>query len=78
MTELQEVKVGYTVPPTIIKVELGYTLNTGNFENLRISIGVEDHVREGETTATATERVYQFVENKVNQKLQEEKRVLGK
>lgn len=58
-------------PATNVRVELGYTKNLGNFENLKISIAVEDFVRDGETVDAATERVYSFVEDKVVQKVTE-------
>lgn len=54
---------------THVRVDLQYTKNLGNFESLRIAIGVEDFVRDGETVDEATERVYNFVEGKVEQKL---------
>lgn len=56
---------------TKVKVDLSFTRNLGNYESIRIGIGVEDHVREGETVDAATERVYTFVENKLIQKTQE-------
>ena len=56
---------------TSVRVELGYTKNLGNFENLKVSIAVEDFVREGETVDTATERVYCFVEDKIVSKVDE-------
>lgn len=65
-------------PVTNVRVELGFTKNLGNFENLRVSIGVEDYVRDGETVDAATERVYSFVENKVVEKVGEiEKEIKG-
>jgi ASC-1-like (ASCH) protein len=54
---------------THVRVDLQYTKNLGNFESLKIAIGVEDFVRDGETVDEATERVYNFVESKVEQKL---------
>ena len=36
---------------------LGYTLNTGNFQSLRLDASVEDFVRDGETTKDASDRV---------------------
>lgn len=56
---------------TSVRVELGYTKNLGNFENLKVSIGVEDFVRDGETVDLATDRVYAFVEGKVVEKIKE-------
>lgn len=56
---------------THVRVELQYTRNLGNYESLKILVGVEDFVRSGETVDAATERVYEFVENKVIEKVQE-------
>jgi hypothetical protein len=56
---------------TKVSVTLGYTLNLGNFQSLRVDLGVVDHTREGETTNEAMDRVYQFVEAKVVEKVQE-------
>lgn len=56
---------------TKVKVDLSFTRNLGNYESIKIGIGIEDFVREGETTDTATERVYRFVENKLIEKTQE-------
>jgi len=58
---------------TKVNVTLGYTLNLGNFQSLRVDLGVVDHVREGETTNDAMNRVYDFVEAKVVEKVQEAK-----
>ena len=44
---------------------LGYTLNTGNFQSLRLDASVEDYVRDGETTKDASDRVYAFVEQEL-------------
>jgi len=56
---------------TNIKVELQFTKNLGNYESLKIGIGIEDFKREGESTDEATDRVYAFVENKLMQKVNE-------
>jgi methyl coenzyme M reductase subunit D len=56
---------------TKISVTLGYTLNLGNFQSLRIDIGVTDSRRDGESINDATERVYDFVEAKVAEKVAE-------
>jgi len=52
-------------------VELQFVRNLGNYESLRVSIGVEDFVRQGETVDAATDRVYDFVESKVVEKVSE-------
>lgn len=56
---------------TNVKVELQYTRNLGNFENIKVSIGVEDFVRAGENTNQATDRIYKFVEDKLVEKMHE-------
>jgi hypothetical protein len=58
---------------TKVSVTLGYTLNLGNFQSLRVDLGVVDHVRDGETTNDAMNRVYDFIEAKVVEKVQEAK-----
>ena len=56
---------------TKVNVSLGYTLNLGNFQSLRIDLGVIDSKRDGETTSEAFERVYAFVEAKLAEKVRE-------
>jgi hypothetical protein len=56
---------------TKVTVGLGYTLNLGNFQSLRIDISVTDNKREGENTNDAFERVYAFVEKKLTEKVAE-------
>lgn len=56
---------------TKVKVDLSFTRNLGNYESIKISLGVEDHVRNNETVDSATERVYKFVEDKLLEKTQE-------
>ena len=56
---------------TNVRVELQYTRNLGNYESLKVGIGVEDFVRDGESVDAATERVYAFVEEKLIQKVSE-------
>lgn len=64
---------------TKIKVELHFTRNLGNFESVKIGLGVEDWVREGENTTTATDRVYKFVENQLIEKVNQiESEIKGK
>ena len=57
--------------PTKVSWSLGYTLNTGNFQSLRIDCQVSDFVRDGETTKDASDRVYAFVEQQLIEKLNE-------
>ena len=56
---------------TKVNVTLGYTLNLGNFQSLRLDLGVTDSRRDGENTEQAFERVYKFVEDKLTEKIKE-------
>ena len=62
---------------TKVQWNLGYTLNTGNFQSLRLDCQVSDFVRDGETTKEASDRVYAFVEQQLIEKLNEAKEELG-
>ena len=59
---------------TKVRVELQHTMNLGNYESLRIGIGIEDYVRADENIEAATQRVYKFVEDTLTDKIKEEKR----
>lgn len=64
---------------TKVKIDLSFTRNLGNYESIKIGVGVEDFVRDGENVDSATERVYQFVENKLVEKTREiEEELRGK
>lgn len=56
---------------THVRVDVHYTKNLGNYESLRIGIAVEDFVRQGESVDAATERVYEFVEGKLVDKVKQ-------
>jgi len=58
---------------TKVSVTLGYTLNLGNFQSLRLDLGVVDSRLNGETADQAFERVYKFVEDKLTEKINEAK-----
>jgi hypothetical protein len=62
-----------TNEPTKVSVTLGYTLNLGNFQSLRLDLGIIDNKRDGENTNEAFERVYKFVEDKLTEKINEAK-----
>ena len=70
MTEL-------TNEETKVSVTLGYTLNLGNFQSLRLDLGIIDNKRDGENTNDAFERVYKFVEDKLTEKIAEAKAELS-
>ncbi len=71
-------RVKLNVSETRVKVDLSFTRNLGNYESIRIGIGVEDDVRDGENVNDATERVYKFVEDKLIEKTNEVEKELGK
>lgn len=56
---------------THVRVDLSFTRNLGNFESIKIGIGVDDFVRDGETVTDAADRVYKFVEDKLLEKTRE-------
>ena len=58
---------------TKVSVTLGYTMNLGNYQSLRLDLAVTDSTRNGETTDQAFERVYKFVEDKLTAKVSEAK-----
>lgn len=59
-----------------VTATLGYTLNLGNFQSLRVDLGYTDFVRSEETPEQAMHRVYQFVEKQVTNKIEEAKKEL--
>jgi hypothetical protein len=62
---------------TKVQWSLGFTLNTGNFQSLRLDCQIEDYVRDGETTKDASDRVYKFVEEQLSEKLSEARKELA-
>ena len=62
---------GGVMSDTKVTVDLSFTRNLGNYESVKINIGVQDTVRAGETVDAATERVYKFVEDKLIEKTRE-------
>jgi hypothetical protein len=63
--------------PTKISWTLGYTLNTGNFQNIRIDCSVTDYKHEDESAKEASDRVYKFVENQLIEKLNDAREELA-
>jgi hypothetical protein len=66
-------KLGMENENTKVGVTLGYTLNLGNFQSLRIDLNVVDSKRDGENVNEAFERVYAFVESKLIEKINDAK-----
>lgn len=62
---------------TKVQWNLGYTMNTGNFQSLRLDCQVSDFVRDNETTKEASDRVYAFVEKELLDKLNQAKEELA-
>jgi hypothetical protein len=59
-----------------VTATIGYTLNLGNFQSLRVDLGYTDFVRSEETPEQAMKRVYDFVEQQVTTKVEEAKKEL--
>jgi methyl coenzyme M reductase subunit D len=62
---------------TQVTVSLGYTINLGNFQSIRLDFSVDDYARQGENVNDAFERVYKFVESKLVEKSEEAKQALA-
>jgi hypothetical protein len=60
-----------------VTLSLGYTVNTGNFESLRVDIGYTDSVAPDETHADAADRIYNDLSSKLVEKIKEIKEELG-
>jgi len=61
---------------TRVQWALGYTLNVGNFQSIRIDCQVSDSAKSDETAQQASDRVYKFVENELVKKIKEAKKEL--
>ena len=62
--------------PTRVTVTMGFTRNMGNFESLRIDVGVSSSARDGETADATFDRVYKFTEEKLEEKFNETEQAL--
>jgi hypothetical protein len=55
---------------TIVKVNLKFVRNLGNYESMHVELGVEDWVRDTDiNTDAAMNRVFEFVEAKLIEKV---------
>lgn len=61
---------------TRVQWALGYTLNIGNFQSIRIDCQVSDSAKSDETAQAASDRVYKFVEAELVKKIKEAKKEL--
>jgi len=66
-----------TQETTRVRVGLKFVKNLGNYESIHVDVGIEDYVREKETVDAAFERVYEYVENKLVEKVREIEEDLG-
>lgn len=62
---------------TTVTANIGYTLNIGNFQSLRVDLGCTDFVRDTENVDLAMNRVYDFVESKVIEKIESAKKEMN-
>jgi hypothetical protein len=67
----------FFMEPTRIQWTLGYTVNVGNFQSLRLDCQITDYKHEAETAKEASDRVYAFVEQELVEKLNQAKEELG-
>lgn len=56
---------------TRVSVTLGFTRNMGNFESMRVDLGISDDSRDGETAGETFNRVYGKVESLLLDKVRE-------
>ena len=55
---------------TVVKVNLKFVRNLGNYESMHVELGVEDWVRDTDAnTDSAMNRVFEFVESKLIEKV---------
>lgn len=64
------------VEPVRATVNMGFTRNMGDYESLRIDIGLSASATEGETAAKVLDRVYEFVEARLMEKFSETEEAL--
>lgn len=53
-----------------IKVDLGIKINLGNYQTLDIAVGIEGNPKEGENIREATDRIYNFVDTYLEEKIE--------
>jgi hypothetical protein len=64
---------------TVVKVNLKFVRNLGNYESMHVELGVEDWVRDTDAnTDAAMNRVFEFVETKLIEKVNEMEKDLKK
>jgi len=58
---------------TRIKWNLGYTMNLGNFQSMRLDCEISDSAREFESVFELSDRVYKATESELVRKIKEAK-----
>lgn len=56
---------------TSLRVEIGRTINDGNFGSVKFDFSIEDEPRKDESVPEAFNRIYNFVESLINAKIDE-------
>lgn len=56
--------------PARVKVSIGYTVNMGDYENIRFDFGIEDDTRENEKAAEAWDRCFKFVWSRLDSEVE--------
>lgn len=77
MIEVDKVEPIKVVNPVRVTVQMGFTRNMGNFESMRVEVGLEAPANEGEKASEAFDRVYKFVETKLVEKFEETEQALS-
>jgi hypothetical protein len=54
-----------------VRVGLKFVKNLGNYESVHVDLGVEDYVRDNENVDEAMNRVYNYVESKLFEKVRD-------
>lgn len=52
-----------------VSAEIGFTKNLGNFQSVKVSVGLEDYVRNGETFDQAYARIFTKIEDVLAEKV---------
>lgn len=62
---------------TIVKGNLSYTHNLGNFRSVKADAGIEDDVRPGETVDAAFDRIFAKIEDQLVKRITKAVEELG-
>ena len=77
MAELKDPTLVPEVPPLRVNVDMGFTKNLGNFESLKINVGLALDSRPGETPDQVYSKVFPWVEKKLIEAFQSVSKELG-